>query len=164
MYWLAKIRRSVFTEAATHRCSYVNLLHIFRTTFLKNTSGWPFLYLDKALNFNLPRKEKMSKAMRETGVFQKLRKSLPWHFLITIFKSFARPYLEYSDIIYDQPNNESFTLKRIQYNAALTNTSATERTSQSKLCSELGFESLKFSRWFRKLCTFLKLKTIVLPE
>ena len=83
--------------------------------------------------------------MRETGVFQKLRKSLPWNFLITIFKSFARPHLEYSDIIYDQPNNESFTLKRIQYNAALTNTSATERTSQSKLCSELGFESLKFS-------------------
>ena len=29
---------------------------------------------------------------------------------------------------------------------------------------ELGFESLKFRRWFRKLCTFLKLKTSGLPE
>ena len=30
--------------------------------------------------------------------------------------------------------------------------------------SELGFESLKFRRWFRKLCTFFKLKTSGLPE
>ena len=30
--------------------------------------------------------------------------------------------------------------------------------------SELGFESLKFRCWFRKLCTFFKLKTSGLPE
>ena len=29
---------------------------------------------------------------------------------------------------------------------------------------ELGFESLKLRRWFRKLYTFLKLKTSGLPE
>ena len=36
--------QSNFTEIALrHGCSPVNLLHIFRTTFLKNTSGWLLL-------------------------------------------------------------------------------------------------------------------------
>ena len=60
----------------------------------------------------------------------------------------------------------SFTQKieRIQYKAALAITGAIKGTSQSKLYSELGFESLKFRCWFRKLCTFFKLKTSGLPE
>ena len=100
----------------------------------------------------------MSKALKGIGIIKKLSKSLPRHSLVTIYKSFVRPHLDYGDIIYDQPNNESFTQKieRIQYNAALAITGAIKGTSQSKLYSELGFESLKFRRWFRKLCTFLK--------
>ena len=35
-----------------------------------------------------------------------------------------------------------------------------EVPSQSKLYNELSFESLKFRRWFRKLCTLYKMKTI----
>ena len=124
------------------------------------------MYLDKALNFNLHIKEKMSKAMKGIGVIQKLNKTLPCHSLITICKSFVRPHLDYGDIIYDQPNNESFTQKieRIQYKAAFAVTGAIKGTSQCKLYSELGFESLKFRRWFRKLCTFFKLKTSGLPK
>ena len=77
-----------------------------------------------------------------------------------------RPYLDYVDIIYDQPNNEDFTRKivRIQYNAALAITAAIKVTSQNKLYSKLGFESLKFRRWFGKLCTFFKIKTMGQPE
>ena len=57
-----------------------------------------------------------------------------------------RLYLDYGDIIYDQPNNESLNQKieRIQYNTALANTGAIKGTFQSKLYNELGFESLKF--------------------
>ena len=93
-------------------------------------------------------------------------KTLPCHSLITIYKSFVRPHLGYVDLIYDQSNNESFTQKteRIQYKAALALTGAIKGTSQSKLYSELGFESPKFRCWFRKLCTFFKLKTSGLPE
>ena len=29
-----------------HRCSPVNLLHIFKTPFSKNTSGWLLLYFN----------------------------------------------------------------------------------------------------------------------
>ena len=96
---------------------------------------------------------------------KKLEKTFPQHFLMTIL-SFVRPHLDYGNIIYDQPNNESLNQKieRIQYNAALAITGAIKGTSQSKLCNELGFESLKFRCWFWKLCTFYKIKTTGVPE
>ena len=56
-------------------------------------------------------KEKMTKAMKGVCVIQKLQKTFPRYCLITIYKSFVRHYLNYGDIIYDQPNNESFTQK-----------------------------------------------------
>ena len=79
------------------------------------------MYLDETLNFNLYIKEKMSKALKGTGIIKKLSKSLPWHSFVTKYKSFVRPQLDYGGIIYDQPSNESFTQKieRIEYNATL---------------------------------------------
>ena len=74
----------------------------------------------------------MSKAMKEIGVIHKLSKTLPRHSLTTIYKSFVRSHLDYGDIIYDQPNNKSFTQKieRIQCNA-ITITGAIKEISQS---------------------------------
>ena len=114
------------------------------------------MYLDKTQNFNLYIKEKLLKAVKGIGIIDKLTKNFPSHSLVTIYKSFVRPQLDY-----DQPSNESFTQKigRIQHNAALAITGGIKGMSQSKLYSELGFESLKFRRWFRKLCTVFK-KTI----
>ena len=37
--------------------------------------------------------------------------SLPRKALLILYKSFVRPHLDYGDIIYDQPNNESFCNK-----------------------------------------------------
>ena len=98
--------------------------------------------------------------MTGIGVIQKLSKTLSCHFLITLYKSFVRPHLDYSDIVYEQPNNESFKQKseRIQYNAALAITGAIKGASQSKLYNELDFQ---FKDWFRKLCTFLSLKQVL---
>ena len=77
-----------------------------------------------------------------------------------------RPHIDYGDIIYDQPNNDSFCdmIERVQYNAALAITGAIKGTSQLKLYKELGFESLKFRRWFRHLCFLYKLRTTQLPK
>ena len=69
------------------------------------------MYLDETLNFNPLIKEKMSKAMKGIGIIKKLSKTLPQHSLDTICQSFLRPHLDYGDVIYDQPSNESFTLK-----------------------------------------------------
>ena len=106
------------------------------------------------------------KANKGIGIIKRLSNTLPRKSLLTIYKSFIRPHLDYCDIIYDQPNNESFCTKieHIQYNAALAITGAIKGTSQTKLYKELGLESLKFRRWFRRLCTFFKIKTSGKPE
>ena len=89
----------------------------------------------------------MSKAMKGIDIIKKLSKTLPRHSLITIYNSFVRPHLDYGDIIYYSPNNESPNQKveRIRY-SALAIASAIRRTSQSKLYNKLDFESLKFRR------------------
>ena len=44
-----KLQSNFIEITPWHRCSPVNLLHIFRTPFLRNTSGWllPFLLFNK---------------------------------------------------------------------------------------------------------------------
>ena len=108
----------------------------------------------------------MFKTLKGISISKKVSKSLPRYSLVTIYKSFVGPHLDYSDIICDQPNNESFTQKieKIQYNAALAITGSIKGTYKSKLYSKLGFESLKFRRWLRKLCTFFKIKTTDKPK
>ena len=65
-----------------------------------------------------------------------------------IFQSFVRPRFDYCDIIYYQPNNESFCniIAEEQYNPALAITGATRGTSHKKIYKELGLELFKFIR------------------
>ena len=79
--------------------------------------------------------------------------------LLTIYKTFIRSWLDYAGIIYDQACNSAFhdKLESIQYNACLAITGAIRGTSTEKIYQELGLESLKFMRWFRKLCHFYKI-------
>ena len=64
---------------------------------------------------------------------------------LTIYKSFVRPYLDSSYVIYDQHYNNSFhqKLESVQYNAAPAITGAIRGSSREKLCQELGLESLQ---------------------
>ena len=91
----------------------------------------------------------MSKAMKGIGIMRKLNKAIPQYSLITIYKSFVRPHLDYGDIIYDQPNKKSLNQKieKIQYNAALAIAGVIKGTYQSRLYNELGLESLEFRRF-----------------
>ena len=79
--------------------------------------------------------------------------------LLTIYKSFVRPLLDYADIIYDKPYSESFKekLEAVQYNAFLAITGAIRRTSRERLYHELGLETLNNRRWSRKLFFFHKI-------
>ena len=124
------------------------------------------LVLDEKLNFESHLKEKCAKFNKGIGVIKKLQNTLPRQALLSIYKSFIRPHLDYGDIIYDQPNNESFCqkLESYQYNAALAITGAIRGTSQTKIYNELGLESLRFRRYFRRLCTFFKIKQTGLPS
>ena len=64
--------------------------------------------------------------------------------LLTIYKSFVRPNLDYADIIYDKSFNESLKKKIeiVQYKAALIITDAFKGTSRDKIYQEPGLESL----------------------
>ena len=97
--------------------------------------------------------------MEEIGIIEKLSNVLPRDSLITIYKSFVRSHLDYGCVVYNQPNNESFSqqIESVQYNPSLTITGAIKGTSQIKLYNEIGLESLTFRRWFRKLCSFYKI-------
>ena len=116
------------------------------------------MHLDEKLNFNTHINEKIAKANKSVKIIYKLACVLPRESLVTICKSFVRPHYDYGDIIYDQPNNDSFCnmIERVQYNAALTITGVIKGTSQLKIYKELGFEFLKFRRLFRHLCLFYK--------
>ena len=55
--------------------------------------------------------------------------------LLTIYKSFIRPHLDYQHVIYDQPNNNRLSekIEVTHYNAALAITGTIRRTSREKL-------------------------------
>ena len=106
------------------------------------------LHLDEKLNVHDHINAKILKANKGIGIIKRLSNTLHRKSLLTIYKSFIRPYLDYCDIIYDQPKNESSSTKieHIQYNAAPAITGAVKEISQTKLYKELGPESLKFRR------------------
>ena len=116
------------------------------------------LILDEKLNFKQHIESAIVKINKGVAVIKKLRYSLPRKSLITIYKAFLRPLIDYGDIIYDQPQNESFCekLESVQYKAALAITGAIQGSSREKLYQELGLESLK-SRWYRRLCCMYKI-------
>ena len=68
-----------------------------------------------------------------------------------------RPLIHYGDVIYDQLQNESFSekLESLQYKTTLAITGAMQGNSRDKLYQELGLESLKSRRWYKRLsCLF----------
>ena len=81
---------------------------------------------------------------------------LPRQSLLTIYKSFKRPHLDYGDVIYGQPLNESLsnTIDSVQYKVALAITGAIRGSSREKVYQELGLKYLHERRWMRRLCLF----------
>ena len=98
------------------------------------------MFLDTKLDFQEHVKSIFSKVNKTIGLLRKLHHILPRSPLLTIYKSFTRPHLDYGDIIYDQEYNASFhqKLDSIQYNSALVITGAIRGTSKEKLYGELG--------------------------
>ena len=116
-------------------------------------------YLDSRLDFREHLQNMFNKINKTIILLRKLQNNLPRAPLITIYKSFIRPHLDYGDILYDQTFNNSFheRLELIQYNAALAITCAIRGSSREKRYQELGFESLQQRLWYRKLCLFYKI-------
>ena len=102
------------------------------------------LVLDSKLHFNEHVNNKINKCKKAIGIMKKLFLTLSKNRLLTIYKTFVRPILDYADIIYDKPLTESFKdkLEMVQYNAALVITGAIKGTLRDRIYRELGLESL----------------------
>ena len=91
---------------------------------------------------------------------------MPRKSLQTIYKTFLRPLIAYGEMIYDRPQNESFCnkIESVQYKAALAIRGAIQGTSRDKFNQELGLESLKSRRWYKRLCCMYKIMTEKAPN
>ena len=144
-----------------HATVYFNNDPVIRENFQKHLG----LFLDSKLNFSGHINEKIKKATKGINVIRKMNLSLPRSSLLTIYKSFVRPHLDYGDVIYDQPNNTSLSdkIESVQYNAVLAITGAIRGTSKEKLYQELGLESLRNRRWLRRMSYLYKIISTKLP-
>ena len=124
------------------------------------------LILDTRLSFEHHLEEKIKKANKGIGLINRLRKYVPRKSLLTLYKSYIRPHLDYADIIYDCPGNATFVskLEKIQYNACLAITGCFRGTSREKLYSELGLESLSDRRYARRMIFFYKIVNKLTPD
>ena len=84
-------------------------------------------------------KDKFAIVNKGIGMVKKLSRNVPRHSLVTLYKTFIRPHLDYTYIIYDKPNNMNICNKfeSLQYNAALAITGAIRGSSKKKLFQEL---------------------------
>ena len=121
---------------------------------------------DPKLNFDLHWKGKFSITNNRIALLKKLGHSITRKPLLSIYKTFSRPHLDYCDVIYDKPHNEKFTdtVESFQYNVALAITGAIKGTSKEKLYNELGLEYLKDRRWVPRLCLFHKIYNLKSPK
>ena len=134
-----------------------------KTAVSQNDHG---LVLDSKLNFNEHISNKINKCNKIIGIMKKLSLFLSRKTLLTIYKSFVRPNLDYAAINYDKPFSKSFKTKieMIQYRAALFITGAIKGTSRDRRYQEIGLESLADRRWSRKIFFFHKIVNGLLPS
>ena len=118
----------------------LNNINITRCSHQKHLG----IVLDSKLNFNTHVAQKIKKCNKLIGLMKRLSINLPRNALLTIYKSFIRPHLDYGDILYDNLNHENFQskLEKVQYRACLVITGAVKGTSRERLYNELGLYSL----------------------
>ena len=110
------------------------------------------IQLDKKLNFEEYLNKFESKVNKTIGIIRKLQNVLP-RSTLTTYNSIIRPHLDYGNIIYDKEFNESFQdkLESLQYNTTLARTGVIRKSSTEKIYDELGLESSKSRRWYKKM-------------
>ena len=126
------------------------------------------MVLDEKLSFTSHIGDKITKAKKELGVMKHIKKWVPFFTLVTYYKMWIRPHLEYADLVFDKAshsrlqNNQVFNLSRskdancvdlesIQYQAARIATGAWMGSSMNDTYELLGWETLEHRRTIRKL-------------
>ena len=160
----SKQGREVLFSRKLQKLSHPKLF--FNNADVSQTNSQKYLevVLDSKLTFQDHPDIVFTKVRKTIGLLHKVNSIIPRAGLVTNFKTFVWPHLDYDDVLYDQAFNSAFhnKLESIQYNVCLAITGAIRRTSKQKLSQELGLESLQLRRWCRKLCLFYNiLKTSI---
>ena len=85
------------------------------------------IHLGVILDVKLTFEEDLKNVFNKTiGLLRKFFNLLPRQALVTIYKAFIRPHLDYGDVLYDQAFNHSLheKIEPIQYNACVAITAA----------------------------------------
>ena len=149
-------------KTQTHPHISLNNIQVERVSHQKRLG----LILDEKLNFKEHINSTILKVNRGIAVLKKLRYSLPRKSLITIYKAFLRPLLHYGDNIYDQLHDESLCekLESVQYKVALAVTGAIQGTSRERIYQQLGLESLRARRWYKRCNSMFKILKEEAPD
>ena len=112
----------------SHKCenkNYPSLMFNDTKVQLGTSQKHLGLILDSRIEFNKHIDYKINKCNKIICIMKRLSLTLS-RSLLTIYKSFARPILDYADIICDKPFNESFKekIEMVQYRAAVVITGA----------------------------------------
>ena len=67
--------------------------------------------LDSKLDYNIDVDNKIKKSYKIIGIMKRLSVSVPRKALLSIYKSFITPHLNYGDLLYDKPENQNFQNK-----------------------------------------------------
>ena len=130
-----KLRKSVYP-----------CLH-FNNTVVSQSATQKYLgmLLDVKLDCQEHFKNIYSKVNKTIGLLRKFHSTLSRFPLLTIYKSFTRPHLDYGDIIYDQAYTTSFhqKIESVQYKSAIAITGAIRGASEEKTYQELGLKKIE---------------------
>ena len=88
---------------------YFNNIPVSSTSVHKHLG----MLLDGKLSYEHHLKFVLNKVKKIIDLLRKFQKIVPRQFLITIYKSFIWPHLDYGDIVYDRAFNESFHIKNL---------------------------------------------------
>ena len=103
--------------------------------------------------------------MDRINIMRKLKFKLDRRSLQTIYFSFIRPVIEYSDVVWDNCTfYEANELEKIQLEAARIVTGATKLVSIDSLYAETDWETLALRRNKHKLQLFYKMQNGLTPE
>ena len=95
------------SKAISHPPLVFNNNNVIQTTSQKHLG----IILDTRLSFEKHLETVLCKINKTIGLIHKLQNLLPRTALITLYKAFVCPHLDYGDIIYDQAHNASFHQK-----------------------------------------------------
>ena len=147
----------LFSNKVT-KINYTNVIFNGNTVQKSADQKHLALLLDEKFTFNDHITSKLTTVSKLTSTLRKIYHYTPRNSLITIHKSFIRPHLDYSNVIFDKTSNATFSnrIESAQYNAALAITGTIRGTSKEKPYQKLGLETMKERRWFRRLCCFYR--------